>query len=66
MLNSQMGISGDRIDPVLPGVVGKSAIGETSYRGYYRFYGDLMNSDSWAEVSAKGDNWQDQLIKATV
>lgn len=56
-LNSQMGLGGDYQDPDYPGVIGESAIGETSYRGYYRFYNDLINSDSWQEVNDRSSNW---------
>lgn len=64
MLNSQMGIGGDRLDRELPGVIGRSAIGETSYRGYYRFYNDLITSGSWAQVDTKSESWQEQLVNA--
>lgn len=61
-LNSQMGLGGDRIDPDLPGVVGDSAIGETSYRGFYRFYDEILNAKSWADVRANNANWFESLV----
>lgn len=56
-MNSQMGLGGDRIDPELPGVVGDSAIGETSYRGYYRFYQEILNAKTWDEIRANNADW---------
>ncbi|ALE55132.1 naphthalene 1,2-dioxygenase [Burkholderia sp. HB1] len=64
MLNSQMGISGDRQDPDYPGIVGDSAVGETSYRGYYRFYNALIQSSNWEEVNARSIDWVNELITA--
>ncbi len=62
VLNAQMGLGGDFQDPDYPGLVGESAIGETSYRGYYRFYRDLISSSSWEEVNEKSENWVEDLI----
>ncbi len=56
-MNSQMGLGGDRVDPDLPGVVGDSAIGETSYRGYYRFYQEILNAKTWDDVRANNADW---------
>ncbi len=56
-LNSQMGLGGDFQDPDYPGVIGESAIGETSYRGYYRFYNDLINSNNWQQVNERSKDW---------
>jgi naphthalene 1,2-dioxygenase subunit alpha len=61
-LNSQMGLGGDRIDPALPGVVGDSAIGETSYRGFYRFYQEILEAKSWDELRAKDATWFQALV----
>lgn len=62
-MNAQMGIAGDREDPDLPGVVGESAIGETSYRGFYRFYREALMAGNWAAITqARG--WQRELIEA--
>ncbi len=61
-LNSQMGLGGDRIDPELPGVVGDSAIGETSYRGFYRFYQEILNAKTWADVHSNNARWFEPLI----
>lgn len=63
-LNSQMGIGGDREDPELPGVVGESAIGETSYRGYFRFYQEILGAKSWKDMPAADETWKKQLIDA--
>jgi naphthalene 1,2-dioxygenase subunit alpha len=61
-LNAQMGLGGDFQDPDYPGVLGESAIGETSYRGYYRFYNDLMKSNNWDEINSKSSNWIPDLL----
>jgi naphthalene 1,2-dioxygenase subunit alpha len=61
-LNSQMGLGGDRVDPELPGVVGDSAIGETSYRGFYRFYQEMLNAKSWDELRANDATWFQSLV----
>lgn len=63
-MNAQMGIGGDREDPELPGVVGESAIGETSYRGFFRFYQETMGARSWAEMPIADTSWKRQLIDA--
>ena len=44
-------------DPDLPGVVGDSAIGETSYRGYYRIYQEILNAKSWDDIRANNADW---------
>lgn len=46
-----------------PGVVGQSAIGETSYRGFYRAYQAQISSSSWAEVQERSKNWHLELTK---
>nr|AKA86821.1 naphthalene dioxygenase large subunit [bacterium enrichment culture] len=52
-------------DEVYPGVVGKSAVGETSYRGFYRAYGAHINSSNWAEFEDASSNWHEELTKKT-
>lgn len=61
-LNSQMGLGGDRIDPELPGVVGDSAIGETAYRGFYRFYQEILNAKSWADIRSGDATWFESMV----
>ena len=63
-MNAQMGIGGDREDPELPGVVGESAIGETSYRGYFRFYQEVMAAKDWPDMDPNDSQWKRQLIEA--
>lgn len=63
-MNAQMGIGGDREDPELPGVVGESAIGETSYRGYFRFYQEVMAAKDWHDMDPNDSQWKRQLIEA--
>lgn len=50
-------------DEVYPGVVGKSAIGETSYRGFYRAYQAHISSSNWAEFENKSSNWHAELTQ---
>ena len=64
-LNSQMGLGGDHLDAELPGVIGASAIGETSYRGYYRFYQEMLAAKNWDEIRAHDATWADSLIGPT-
>lgn len=62
-LNSQMGLGGDRLDPEMPGVVGDSAIGETAYRGFYRFYQEILNAKSWAEIRSADATWFESMVQ---
>ncbi|AHY45194.1 aromatic ring-hydroxylating oxygenase subunit alpha [Stutzerimonas decontaminans] len=65
-LVSNLGFGGDVYgDEVYPGIVGKSAIGETSYRGFYRAYGAHISSSSWAEFEDVSKNWHTELAKTT-
>lgn len=52
-------------DAVYPGVVGKSAIGETSYRGFYRAYQAHVSSSNWAEFEDASSTWHTELTKTT-
>ena len=61
-----MGIGKDIVDSELPGVVGQAAIGETAYRGYYRFYDEVMRSASWGDMDPSDDSWKEQLVSADV
>lgn len=63
-LNAQMGIGNDVYNGKYPGVVSESAIGETSYRGYYRAYSAFINANSWHEIEDKSSNWADILTNA--
>jgi 3-phenylpropionate/trans-cinnamate dioxygenase alpha subunit len=63
VMNSQMGQINDAEHPELPGIIGKNFIGETSYRGFYRFWAELMQVDSWEAVRANDATWKDALIK---
>ena len=47
--------------PDYPGIVGSSFVGETSYRGFYRFYQEIMNADSWQAIHEKDDEWDDMF-----
>lgn len=61
-MNSQMGLGADRRDAELPGVIGDSAIGETSYRGYYRFYQEILQAGGWDDVRANDGRWAEPLL----
>nr|AAL76202.1 oxygenase-alpha NBDO [Comamonas sp. JS765]2BMO_A Chain A, OXYGENASE-ALPHA NBDO [Comamonas sp. JS765]2BMQ_A Chain A, OXYGENASE-ALPHA NBDO [Comamonas sp. JS765]2BMR_A Chain A, OXYGENASE-ALPHA NBDO [Comamonas sp. JS765] len=52
-------------DECYPGVVGKSAIGETSYRGFYRAYQAHISSSNWAEFENASRNWHIEHTKTT-
>ena len=58
-LNSSMGVQREGPHPVYPGIVGVSFIGETSYRGFYRFWQEMLEAPDWAAVHANDDNWDE-------
>jgi len=62
-LNGQMALGQDREDPEMPGVIGDSAIGELAYRGYYRFYQEMLSADSWADVRRADESWKQPLLR---
>ncbi|MFZ5491744.1 MAG: aromatic ring-hydroxylating oxygenase subunit alpha [Pseudomonadota bacterium] len=62
-MNAQMGQLNDTEHPDLPGIVGKNFIGETSYRGFYRFWAEIMQAENWAAVRANDATWKEPLIR---
>lgn len=54
-----MGVGYEGPHPEYPGIVGSSFIGETSYRGFYRFYQEIMSAESWDEIRDKDAQWDD-------
>nr|AGN90996.1 dioxygenase alpha subunit DbtAc [Paraburkholderia fungorum] len=63
VMNSQMGLGTDTLDPNFPGVIGQSAVGETSYRGFYRAYKDFLAAENWNTLLGKNpDDWKHELI----
>jgi len=56
-INSSMGINHEGPHPVYPGIVGSSFIGETSYRGFYRFWAEIMDAPDWAAIRKNDANW---------
>jgi phenylpropionate dioxygenase-like ring-hydroxylating dioxygenase large terminal subunit len=58
-MNSTMGQGYEGEHPDYPGIVGSSFIGETSYRGFYRFYQEMMSADSWDDIRANDEHWAD-------
>lgn len=58
-MNSTMGINREGRHPDFPGIVGASFIGETSYRGFYRFWAEIMNAPDWEAIKAQNDSWDE-------
>lgn len=56
-MNSAMGLNREGPHPDYPGIVGASFIGETSYRGYYRFWMEMMDASDWPAIRANDANW---------
>lgn len=56
-INSSMGINHEGPHPAYPGIVGASFIGETSYRGFYRFWAEMMDAPDWPSVRKNDANW---------
>ncbi|MBB3862887.1 phenylpropionate dioxygenase-like ring-hydroxylating dioxygenase large terminal subunit [Novosphingobium hassiacum] len=63
---SQMSKGDDRQVPGMPGVVGDCAMGETAYRGFYRFYREMLLAGSWDEIRAGDSVWSDELLSLTL
>ena len=62
-LNSQMGMGGDKIDEESGAIIGASAVGETSYRGYYRAYREFLMAESWDDLlKADPDAWKREFL----
>ena len=56
-MDSSMGAGFEGPHPVYPGIVGSSFIGETSYRGFYRFWKEMLDAPDWTAVKANDDTW---------
>lgn len=56
-VNSSMGLQNEGRHPLYPGIVGASFIGETSYRGFYRFWAEMMDAPDWNAVRAQDGSW---------
>jgi phenylpropionate dioxygenase-like ring-hydroxylating dioxygenase large terminal subunit len=54
---STMGMNNEGPHPEYPGIVGSSFIGETSYRGFYRFYKEIMSAPDWAMIRRNDAQW---------
>ena len=61
-MNATMGVGNEGRHPELPGVLGKGFIGETSYRGFYRFWAEMMAANGWDDIRAKNDTWAEEWI----
>ena len=56
-MNSSMGLQYEGPHPYYPGIVGSSFIGETSYRGFYRFWAEIMAADDWDDIRKNDSSW---------
>lgn len=56
-MHSGMGMGHEGPHPVYPGIVGSSFIGETSYRGFYRFWAEMMDAPDWDAVRGQDEAW---------
>lgn len=63
-LNSQMGMGTEIEDPDHPGIISHSAVGETSYRGFYRAYQEFLSANNWDELRANDETWKDEILGA--
>ncbi len=61
-MNASMGLGVEGRHPELPGVVGSNFIGETSYRGFYRFWDEMMRASDWDDVIKNDNTWVDQWL----
>jgi hypothetical protein len=62
-MSSLMGLGTEIEDPAHPGLVSPSAIGETSYRGFYRAYREILAVREWAEMRVGDTSWKSGLMK---
>ena len=56
-MRSSMGLNNEGPHPTYPGIVGSSFIGETSYRGFYRFYREILKAKAWSEIRENDADW---------
>jgi len=61
-MNASMGLGVEGRHPELPGVVGSNFIGETSYRGFYRMWDEMMRASDWGEVINNDDSWVERWL----
>ena len=59
VMRSSMGAENEGPHPQYPGIVGSSFIGETSYRGFYRFYREILKAGDWDAVRAGDARWDE-------
>lgn len=52
-----MGVNFEGPHPAYPGILGSSFIGETSYRGFYRFWAEMMDAPSWDAIRQNDRSW---------
>lgn len=59
-MDSSMGAGREGRHPDYPGIiVGSSFIGETSYRGFYRFWAEIMSAENWKDVEKNTEQWDE-------
>ena len=58
-----MGLGNEAPHPELPGVIGYGVLGETSYRGFYRFWKEMMAAASWDEIRANDATWTERFTR---
>lgn len=61
-LNSQMGLGMEHEHPEMPGLVSDIGMGETGYRGFYRFYQEMLNAPSWDDFRKGDATWKDGVL----
>lgn len=61
--NSQMAMGEEREDSEMPGVVSDCALGELGYRGFYRFYQELLDARDWNAVKGGDLYWKSALLQ---
>lgn len=64
-MTSSMGQGFEGPHPVYPGIVGSSFIGETSYRGFYRFWQEMLEAEDWAAVRRNDQTWDSMFTNRT-
>ena len=61
-MNSSMGSGYEGRHPIYPGIVGISFVGETSYRGFYRFWAEMMDAPDWKTIKAQDKEWDQHWV----
>lgn len=62
-MNVGMGLGHEGPHPELPGILGKGFVGETSYRGFYRFWQEMLRAPDWNALRAGDAHWTDLWLE---